>query len=302
LNGEYSFFGIFDGTVQDYASDWICRHLLDELLAAPSFREYHSLSMTAKNLPANRRLLEAACCESYQSADSKLIALFAQRDIHYSSCTSVTVLIHHPTSVMYVAHLGDSHVVAGIEKSRSVDESGIPLLEGRSLTRPHKPNDPDEQKRIEDCGGSVVYLKSGKPFLRGGDFFQRQLAMQLNYSRAFGGKDLKMYGLSCTPSVLQLRYRAEQKTASDDTAFYLGELKCLILGSDGVWDVSDPTNTVNLAARSLDTYHEGLSLVTEQRATQLPATPSEMVVHVALENHALHGSSDNVTAIVVFFR
>jgi hypothetical protein len=111
-----------------------------------------------------------------------------------------------------------------------------------------------------------------------GDFFQRQLAMQLNYSRAFGGKDLKMYGLSCTPSVLQLRYRAEQKTASDDTAFYLGELKCLILGSDGVWDVSDPTNTVNLAARSLDTYHEGLSLVTEQRATQLPATPSEMVL------------------------
>jgi len=40
---------------------------------------------------------------------------------------------------------------------------------------------------------------------RGGDFFRRQAAgehpKQLNYSRAFGGKDLKMFGLSVEPDI-----------------------------------------------------------------------------------------------------
>ena len=48
-------------------------------------------------------------------------------------------------------------------------------------------------------GGQVVYLHGDKPFLRGGDFFQRHSLghhpKQLNYSRAFGGKGLKKYGL-----------------------------------------------------------------------------------------------------------
>lgn len=41
--------------------------------------------------------------------------------------------------------------------------------------------------------------------IRGGDFFVRQQAgehpKQLNYSRAFGGKDLKMFGLSAEPDI-----------------------------------------------------------------------------------------------------
>ena len=50
----------------------------------------------------------------------------------------------------------------------------------------------EERRRIEKSGGSLAYLHGGKPFIRGGDFAERQLKgdrpMQLNYSRAFGGK------------------------------------------------------------------------------------------------------------------
>ena len=50
----------------------------------------------------------------------------------------------------------------------------------------------EERRRIEKAGGSLAYLHGGKPFIRGGDFAERQLKgdrpMQLNYSRAFGGK------------------------------------------------------------------------------------------------------------------
>lgn len=47
--------------------------------------------------------------------------------------------------------------------------------------------------------------------------------MQLNYSRAFGGKDLKMYGLSAVPDILQVNLTDAEK--------------CMVLGSDGIWDV-----------------------------------------------------------------
>ena len=103
--------------------------------------------------------------------------------------------------------------------------------------------------------------------------------MQLNYSRAFGGKDLKMYGLSCVPSVTQLVMHPkgldpvsedEKKSKSDQaeevevkvkgqtqttplgdrilpgalsgchhddagpiSGAYLGQVSCIILGSDG---------------------------------------------------------------------
>lgn len=61
---------------------------------------------------------------------------------------------------------------------------------------------------------------------RGGDFHQRQAAgehpKQLNYSRAFGGKDLKMYGLIAEPDISHFEIMPEDKLvliASDGEAF-----------------------------------------------------------------------------------
>ena len=101
-------------------------------------------------------------------------------------------------------HVGDSRAALG-----RVGSDG--KLVCNFLTRDHKPNQTEELQRIERSGGSLTYLHGGKPFIRGGDFTERQRMgdrpMQLNYSRAFGGKDLKMYGLSCQPDILQVRPR-----------------------------------------------------------------------------------------------
>lgn len=60
----------------------------------------------------------------------------------------------------------------------------------------HKPNMPSELQRIQASGGSLVWLHGNKAYIRGGDFIRRQAngehPKQLNYSRAFGGKDLKV--------------------------------------------------------------------------------------------------------------
>lgn len=136
--------------------------------------------------------------QGYRATDSALIRLCAAEGIHYSSCTSVTALLTR--DLLTTAHLGDSKIVIGKEVSGGV--------QGKYLTQDHKPDMPDERRRIESSGGSLTYLHGGKPFIRGGDFLARQAKgerpMQLNYSRAFGGKDLKMFGLSAVPDVLHV--------------------------------------------------------------------------------------------------
>jgi len=136
----------------------------------------------------------------------------------------------------------------------------------------HKPDMPEERKRIESCGGSLTYLHGGKPFIRGGDFSNRKHAMQLNYSRAFGGKDLKMYGLSAVPDVNEVQLEKNRE-------------RMVILGSDGIWDVIDANNSVRIA----------------EMAQQQQHSPGEELGKTALRNHVSKGSADNVTAICCFF-
>ncbi|XWS71645.1 hypothetical protein CRYUN_Cryun03dG0156000 [Craigia yunnanensis] len=101
----------------------------------------------------------------------------------------------------------DKIVVANCGDSRAVlCRKGKPV----PLSSDHKPDSPDELNRIQEAGGRVIYWDG--PRVLG------VLAM----SRAIGDNYLKPY-VSCEPEV----------TITDRTA----EDECLILASDGLWDV-----------------------------------------------------------------
>ena len=125
-------------------------------------------------------------------------------------------------------------------------------------------------------GGSIAYLHGGKPFLRGGDFMPRQVAgdrpMQLNYSRAIGGKDLKPFGLSAEPGLTQVCLSREDRV--------------LVLASDGLWDVADADAAVNIA---LDAYLAGRDA-------------ARVLAEWSLQQHDARQTVDNVTVQVVIFR
>jgi len=249
-NGEYAFFGIFDGTVKEFAADFVSKNILDCLLSSQSFRTFDALSPEQKAAPSTSKLLKDTLLECFALTDERVLSWCRQNENHYSSTTAVTALLHIPTRRLLVAHIGDSKLALGRMEQKDGEE---PRLAGMSATTDHKPNMPDERKRIEAAGGSLIYLHGGKPFIRGGDFTQRKHAMQLNYSRAFGGKDLKMYGLSAVPDISE---------------FFLDKReRVIILGSDGLWDVVDPTSAVQLA----------------EQASAQQKCPSEELTHLALK-------------------
>ncbi|XP_050203910.1 probable protein phosphatase 2C 24 isoform X2 [Mercurialis annua] len=101
----------------------------------------------------------------------------------------------------------DKIIVANCGDSRAVlSRNGKPV----PLSIDHKPDRPDELNRIQAAGGRVIYWDG--PRVLG------VLAM----SRAIGDNYLKPY-VSCEPEVT-----VTERTAGDD---------CLILASDGLWDV-----------------------------------------------------------------
>ncbi len=104
------------------------------------------------------------------------------------------------------------------------------------------------------------YWKLFNLYLRGGDFIARQAAgehpKQLNYSRAFGGKDLKKYGLVVEPDVFHFTATDSDKYINIIclqllVIYFLSSL--LILGSDGLWDALDPTQACIIALQ-VSTY------------------------------------------------
>ncbi|KAL8271471.1 hypothetical protein Esti_004672 [Eimeria stiedai] len=283
---DVAFFGVFDGTVGDFASETVKDLVVPHLVSCHSWQRVLSLlgedecaaaaadqgasaagaAAAAAGLPA---ALSAAVQQMYAAADAELIELCRRQANDYASSTSVTTILAGGYAA--VGHLGDSRVAIGVEGA----EGG---LEGSFLTVDHKPNMPHEQERIISSGGSVEYLHNhnNKPFIRGGDFGIRkskgEQPMQLQYSRAFGGKDLKGYGLSCEPDVAIVRLTPAHRL--------------LILATDGLWDVFSAQQAVEIA----------------WAAHQQGENPSEALVHHALDDQQQRGHcADNITAMVVVF-
>ena len=280
--------GVFDGTVGHDASEYVCanfiKHLcnnsdicnIESIFSSEKDRESKSAAAVTgeKNGTGNpssiptdvvAEKIKAAMRSVFMSCDEELIEMCRERNLHYASSTGVVAFIWN--DLLTIAHVGDSK--ACIARAALGEE-----LMPEWLTIDHKPNMPAELKRIESCGGRMAWLHGNKPYIRGGDFLRRQAEgehpKQLNYSRAFGGKDLKMYGLSCEPDVTQFEITADDKV--------------LLLASDGLWDVVNPKHACQLALRS---RKEGRS------ATQ-------DIVAYAIEQMPLVNIRDNITVIAIF--
>ncbi|CDJ49322.1 serine-threonine phosophatase 2C, putative [Eimeria brunetti] len=209
---DAAFFGVFDGTVGDFASDSVKDLVVPHLVSNRGWQRVVSLlqqqqqqqqqasaagdgdaaaaasaaaaAAAAAGLP--EALATAVRC-MYMGADAELIELCRMHANDYASSTSVTAVL--AGGFLAIGHLGDSRIALGVEV-----EGGD--LDGEFMTVDHKPNMPLEQERII-------------------------------------GKDLKAYGLSGEPDVRVLRLSPHHRL--------------IILATDGLWDVLSASQAVRIA-------------------------------------------------------
>jgi len=272
-----AFFGVFDGTVGDFASENVKDLCVPRLLESPNWRALRHSSGTRTNDQEHLCMIENALRDMYRSVDESLLVRCAKSTQHYATCTSVTLLV--VGDLLVVGHLGDSRIVLGKDDPAG---SGKGDIVGEQLTMDHKPDQEPERQRIEQCGGMVERLQnhSNKHFIRGGDFLMRKALgeqpMQLQYSRAFGAKDLKMFGLSSIPDVRIIRMGSSSYR----------HVRFVILASDGLWDVLTSQQAVLVA----------------QQASQEDGNPAEaLVTRALLEQSRRKARADNITAVCIQF-
>ncbi|CAJ2675158.1 unnamed protein product [Trifolium pratense] len=173
-------------------------------------------------------------------------------------------------STAVVALICSSHIiVANCGDSRAVLCRG---KEPMALSVDHKPNREDEYARIEAAGGKVIQWNGHRVF--------GVLAM----SRSIGDRYLKPWIIP-DPEV-QFIPRAKED-------------ECLILASDGLWDVMTNEEVCDLARKRILLWYKknGLELPSERGEGSDPAAQAAAEF---LSNRALQkGSKDNITVIVV---
>ncbi|KAK3438455.1 hypothetical protein EUGRSUZ_C03066 [Eucalyptus grandis] len=173
-------------------------------------------------------------------------------------------------STAVVAMICSSHiVVANCGDSRAVLYRG---KEPIALSVDHKPNREDEYARIEAAGGKVIQWNGHRVF--------GVLAM----SRSIGDRYLKPWIIPEPEVVFVPRTREDE---------------CLVLASDGLWDVMTNEEACDLARKRLLLWHK------KNGVTHLPnkgevVDPAAQAAAEYLSKCALQkGSKDNITVIVV---
>jgi len=201
----------------------------------------------------------AALTQAFQATDEEIV----RRNIMTSGCTAcVCVLIAEPHArVIYTAHLGDSRAVM----SRGGSASRL-----TSMTD-HKATDPLEAKRVIEAGGQII-----------NDRVNGMLAM----TRALGDHLLKMPVL---PNDVVSNW--PDVTSTDLN----GQDSFVILACDGLWDVVNDQQAVELVTEGL----RELAPIARQLEVQ-GRSLAEILARMLVEEGLARGSNDNISVVVIF--
>eukprot|EP00747_Dinoflagellata_sp_TGD_P182474 gnl/TRDRNA2_/TRDRNA2_36739_c0_seq1.p1 gnl/TRDRNA2_/TRDRNA2_36739_c0~~gnl/TRDRNA2_/TRDRNA2_36739_c0_seq1.p1 ORF type:complete len:710 (-),score=123.93 gnl/TRDRNA2_/TRDRNA2_36739_c0_seq1:160-2289(-) len=197
-------------------------------------------------------------------------------DARQSGTTATMVLLLPPQRAL-IAHVGDSRAVAGV-RPRSEMGSRWRTLE---LTRDHKPDLPDERARIEQTGAQVTIQTigplSGERVVR--VYTENQAWPTINMTRSIGDLHAHTQGLCATAEVRLI----EQLWDTDR------EDAVLILATDGVWDVIDSSEAVEIVTQQ------------EWSSSVDPSAVLTKEAHRRWRKRNLQGNyADDITAVVKF--
>ncbi|BAT80070.1 hypothetical protein LR48_Vigan04g011600 [Vigna angularis] len=257
------FFGVYDGhggcQVADYCREHLHSVLVDEITTAQS-------SFDEQNGRENwENQWKKAFSNCFHKVDDEVGGVGEDNGASVEPLASEAV-----GSTAVVALLTQTHIiVANCGDSRAVLCRG---KEAMPLSDDHKPNREDEWERIEASGGRVIQWNG-----------YRVLGV-LAVSRSIGDRYLKPWVIP-EPEV-----KCIQRDKNDE---------CLILASDGLWDVMTNEEACDFARRRILLWHKknGNNSSSQQGQGPDPAAryAAEYLSRLALQR----GSKDNISVIVI---
>lgn len=287
---EFAYFGIFDGHGGGEASKYARDYLLDEITKYDCFWSDNDddILFAIKSAFMDTHLGMWKEVDKWPRTASGLPS---------TAGTTASICIIK-NSKLYIGHVGDSAIVLGHNESKS-DKNVRP--KAKLLTKEHKPDDPDELKRIELSGGEVV-AKSGvqrvvwnRPRTDHKGPIRRSTQIDripfLAVARSLG--DLWSYN-----------YLKEEFVVSPEPDVSVHKLdpltdKCLVIGSDGLWNMLTPEECVS-SVFDLERQFEYKVINDPTVPLSYWINPAERLVQAALNKWRMRlMKADNTSAIVV---
>ena len=193
-------------------------------------------------------------------------------------------------ATLIVANIGDSRAVLGrVLKTRNKNndndhEKPQLFAQAVALTSDHKPDAPEEKRRILNLGGRVTTSLTDVPRVNG----------ILALSRAIGDGDDRPF-VSSQPDLSTIGLASSQVlidsdgTQVDDNDFrafrqdekYSVEDEFIVLATDGLWDVMNNSQVVELVA-----------------AHDFQGTPRDQIPQILTKTALKLGSYDNITVVI----
>ncbi|PON47084.1 Protein phosphatase 2C [Parasponia andersonii] len=265
------FYGVYDGHGGSQVANY-CRERIH--LALSKELGIINDDLSDENVEENQGVWERAFTSCFQRVDDeiggKVSSSSTRSDGDASDAMFEPVAPETVGSTAVVALVCSSHIiVANCGDSRAVLCRG---KEPMPLSVDHKPNREDEYARIEASGGKVIQWNGHRVF--------GVLAM----SRSIGDRYLKPWIIP-EPEVMFVPRAREDE--------------CLILASDGLWDVMTNEEVCEVARRRILLWHKknGITASTERGlgADLAAQAAAEYLSMLALQK----GSKDNISVIVV---
>ncbi|KAL9224238.1 hypothetical protein vseg_000298 [Gypsophila vaccaria] len=269
------FYGVYDGHGGCQVANY-CRERL-HLALAEEIEVIKKAIITGSSEGNMQQQWERAFSRSFQKVDAE-VGGAVQRDpagdpAGTSSVAAASTEAIAPDTVgstAVVAIVCPTHIIVG-----NCGDSRAVLCRGKApmpLSVDHKPDRKDEWDRIEAAGGKVFQWNGYRVF--------GVLAM----SRSIGDRYLK-------PSIIpDPEVTIVQRTKEDD---------CLILASDGLWDVLTNEEACEAARRRILLWHKknGTNAILDRgKGVDLAAqAAADYLAKLALQK----GSKDNITIVVV---
>ncbi|XP_072968931.1 probable protein phosphatase 2C 6 isoform X1 [Typha angustifolia] len=270
------FFGVYDGhggaQVANYCRDRVHLALIEELTNITE-------GFGGTKVVDLDKQWERAFIDCFQKVDNEIGGKASRVNAESTGETS-EVIKEAPVEPVAPETVGSTAVVAVICSSHIIiancGDSRAVLCRGKQpvpLSVDHKPNREDEYSRIEAEGGKVIQWNGYRVF--------GVLAM----SRAIGDKYLKPWIIPVPEVTIVSRAKEDE---------------CLILASDGLWDVMSNEEVCDAARKRILLWHKKNGITSSSTQRGEFTDPAAQAAAEYLSKLAIQkGSKDNITVIVV---